>query len=75
MPVRFNGKNDLIGLFLIFAIIPVIAIFGTLFMSPDTRWIFLLIILLVIVFLIVNKRSKKSWQVGIYLIPQSHGIA
>jgi hypothetical protein len=41
MPVRFNGKNDLIGMLILF----------------------------------VNKRSKKSWQVGIYLILQSHGIA
>ncbi|MCE5341064.1 MAG: hypothetical protein LLF92_08050 [Planctomycetaceae bacterium] len=60
MPVRFNGKNDLIGMLLMFAIPSTIALFGALFMSPDTKWIFLLIILLIIVFLIVNKRKKKS---------------
>jgi len=60
MPVRFNGKNDLIGMLILIASPAIIAMFVALFMSPSTRWIFLLIILLIIIFPIVNKRSKKK---------------
>jgi ABC-type maltose transport system permease subunit len=60
MPVRFNGKKDLIGMLLMFAIFPTIALFGALFMSSDLRWLFLLVILLIIVFVIVNKYKKKN---------------
>ncbi|HAL44911.1 MAG: hypothetical protein A2Y12_11955 [Planctomycetes bacterium GWF2_42_9] len=60
MPVRFNGKKDLIGMFFIFAILPTIALFGTIFMSSNLRWLFLLVILLVMFSLILNRRGRKK---------------
>jgi putative effector of murein hydrolase LrgA (UPF0299 family) len=64
MPVRFDGRKDLIGMFLLFLIPSVIAMILAIWMSPEGKLAivisFLIAVFCVFSVLSYKKRKKKS---------------
>jgi hypothetical protein len=61
MPVRFNGKRDLVGMFILIFCPVVIAMLAAILMLPDMRLIIFLISLLTVISIILYKfKNRKS---------------